>query len=296
MKRIFLSFVLFVYVQNMLAQVSGNQAFSNQRNSKNNTYKHEKISSLHLNDSSFIVEAKVLKNVKADTYIAVFGLSQEAKTIGIANNKINNRVDNFIKNIKKLKFEDDDIYTDILTQYRVYDFERKSPNVYNEYVKGFEISKNVIVKYDKPEQIELLLIEAAKDSIFDLIKVDYIIHDVAKVYDELFEKATEVIHKKKQKYVDLTEAKVKPRAQIFGENFVSYYPSDLYKNYEAYTENYYETYSWMRDNETKKLHKFKTFYYDKIDYSGFDKIINPIILEPTIQVVLTLQVKYGIVK
>lgn len=301
MNKLTLTIFALAFYQISFGQVSGNQVFSDDNNSNNyrspkeNITKQNRINKLYLNDSSFVIEAKIIKNVKADSYVAVFGLSQEATTISDCNSKINERINSFISNIKKQGISDKDIYTDLLTQYRVYDF-KKVDYSYQEYVKGFELSKNVIIKYAKPEQIEQLLKAASRDSIFDLVKVDYLITDMSKVYDELFVAAKEVIQKKKQFYLDLTNSKVKPNAQIYGENFASYYPSELYKNYKAFTQNYYENYSWLQEKETKRLHKFQTYYYDPIDYSNFDKIINPTILEPAIEVVLTIQVKYDIQK
>jgi len=300
MKKIKLTILLFAFGQIAFGQVSGNQVFSGNdynygNTSKDNISKQNRINKLYLNDSSFVIEVKVLKNVKADSYVAVFGLSQEATTVNGCNTKINDRIKSFINNIKKLGIKDADIYTDLLTQYRVYDY-KKVDYIYENYIRGFELSKNIIFKYSKPEQIEQFLTVASQDSIFDLVKVDYIINDISKVYDELFISAKEIIQKKKQMYVDLTNAKLNPSSQIYGENFVSYYPSELYKRYKAFTENYYENYYWLQEKETKILHKFQTFYYDKIDYSNFDKIINPIILEPAIQVILTIQVKYDIEK
>lgn len=300
MKKIGLSILFFVFGQISFGQVGGNKVFSehnnnNYGNTNKDVTKQNQINKLYLNDSSFVIEAKILKNVKADNYVAVFGLSQEASSIYDCNTKINDRIKSFIRNIKKLGIKDTEIYTDLLTQYKVYDF-KKVGYTSEEYVKGFELSKNIIVKYSKPEQIEQFLTVASQDSIFDLVKVDYIINDISKVYDELFVSTKEIIQKKKQMYVDLTNAKLKPSAQIYGENFASFYPSELYKQYTAYTQNYYENYYWLKENETKRLHKFQTFYYDKIDYSNFDKIINSVILEPSIQVILTIQVKYEMAK
>jgi len=296
MKKIILTLLLMNLGMILFAQISGNHVFTDYNSNYNGRELGlPKLNTLYLNDSSFLVEARVVKNVKADSYVAVFGLSQEATTIGASNSTINERIKKFISSLEKMGIKKSSIYTDLLTQYRVYDFKKTGDN-YEEYIKGFELSKNVIIKYDKVDQIEYMLTAAAEENIFDLVKVDYIINDISKVYDELFSESKEVIKKKKNQYVDLTDMKLKPMGQIYGENFASFYPADLYKSYKAFTQNYYETYYWLRENNTKHLHKFQTYYYDKINYSGFDKIINPIILEPTIQVALTIQVKYSIQK
>ncbi|MEI7597453.1 MAG: SIMPL domain-containing protein [Bacteroidota bacterium] len=299
MKKLFL--LLSIYGMSILsyAQVSGNQVNSDDndyyyRNSLNRM--NNALNKLYINDSSFIIEAKILKNVKADCYIAVFSLKQEASSVKESNNKINLRLKSFINNIKKLGIEESEIYTDIITQTRVFDVKKSEMTKidFTEYLKGFELSKNVIIKYNKPDQIEDLITFAAQDSIFDLAKVDYLINDISKIYDELFVVAKEVIQKKKKMYIELTEMKVKPNAQIYAESFSSYYPKDLYRGYKSAELKYFEDY--QSERSVKKLSKFKTFYYDKIDYSSFDKIINPANTEPSIEVTLTIQVKYNIIK
>ncbi|MGB8194118.1 MAG: SIMPL domain-containing protein [Chitinophagaceae bacterium] len=290
-KLILTTAIIFTTITATFAQVSGNQVFDRNNNSRN--VQKGGVTKLYLSDSAFIVQAKVLKNVKADYYIAAFGLSQEAATVTGGNTQINARIKSFIDNIKKSGINEQDIYTDMIAQYRVYDLKRNVRNAIAEYLKGYELSKNVIVKYNKPAQIEQLLTLASRDSIFDLIKVDYMVDDVSRVYDELFQAATEVIKKKKDLYVKLTSANILPEAQIYGEEFISYYPDGMYRNYKAFSSNFYESYSG--ENERKEaMKKFETFYYDKIDYSGFDKIINPSVLEPVVEFGLTLQVKYNI--
>jgi uncharacterized protein YggE len=279
-----------------LAQISGNQVFSDRTNDMiyHGNVPRPGLTRLYLSDTSFIVQARVLKNTKADYYIAAFGLNQEASTVAEGNNQINARIRNFIDNIRKAGIKEQDIYTDIITQYRVYDLKR-SGNIITEYLKGYELSKNVIVKYYKPSQIEQMLTLASRDSIIDLIKVDYVVEDVSKEYDELFETATEVIKKKKDMYVKLTSANILPQAQIFGEEFTAYYPNGMYKNYKAFASNFYES-SFPDTDRKQAMKKFETFYYDKIDYAGFDRIVHPAVLEPVVEFVLVLQVRYNIAR
>lgn len=277
-------------------QVGGNQVYRNRDYQQYNPQNPRQPNKLFLTDSTFLIEAKVLKNVKPDFYIAVFGLTEQAKSVSESNSQLNKRIENFIKNLKKSGIKEADIYTDIISQYRLYDLKETNQSYYDEYLKGFLLSKNVIVKYRKPEQIEEMLLHAAKDSIFDLVKVDYMVEDVSKVYDELYAAASEVIKKKRGLYLNLTEAKLKPNAQIYGEDFATYYPSDMYKNYQVSGESYFDNYDWRNSRTIKRTHRPKTFYFDKPDYSGYDKIINPAVLEPQIAFTLMLQVKYELKK
>jgi hypothetical protein len=46
----------------------------------------------------------------------------------------------------------------------------------------------------------------------------------------------------------------------------------------------------------KDLRKSATFYYDPINYSGFDSVSNPAVTEPMVEFVLELKVKFSIAK
>ena len=148
---------------------------------------------------------------------------------------------------------------------------------------------------EKPNRLaEKLLSVAAQDSIFDLVKVDYIIEDISKIYDSMFLDIEEIIAKKKNRYVKLTNMQLKPQAQIYSESFNAYYPSELYKSYKAYTQNQYTNSYHTRDIKT--LHKFQTFYYEHPKIVNLDKEIFYSGVEPTIDVVLEVQVKYYLEK
>ena len=102
----------------------------------------------------------------------------------------------------------------------------------------------------------------------------------------------EVINSKKDLYVKATNIKLTTSSEIYGESFYSFYPSQLYKNYTPnITTEYYDYGSY---GKRKDLKKNTTYYYDKINYSGFDKVINPVVTEPTVEFVLMLQIKFYI--
>ncbi|MDZ4126765.1 MAG: hypothetical protein U1E02_21720, partial [Hydrogenophaga sp.] len=122
----------------------------------------------------------------------------------------------------------------------------------------------------------------------------YIVTDINKIYTQLFQTAMDVINGKKELYVKATNIKLLNSSQIYGESFYSFYPSQLYKSYTANITTEYSDYSSY--SKRKDLKKSTTYYYDKINYSGFDKVINPIVTEPTVEFVLMLQIKFDIEK
>ena len=244
-----------------------------------------------LTDSTFTIEGSVLMNVIADSYVATFGVAEESTTLKDCNEKIEKRIQGFTAELLKLGVAQTDIYIDMTTQNKIFDY-KMNGNVAEQFLKGFELKKNVIVKFKKIIDLDEMVISASNFQIYDLVKVDYVVDDINKYYVQLFQSAMEIINQKKGLYVAATSAKLLPTSEIYGESFYSYYPSQLYKSYTAYSSS--EVYDY---NTTKKdMRKSPTYYYDKINYSGFDKIINPIVTEPTVEFVLTLQIKFQIEK
>ena len=284
-KAILMKVVLLLITFNTYAQHSGNIVYGQ----NNNIEKKQSLDKLYLTDSTFIIEANVLANVIADSYVITFGVSEESSTVKDCNEKIEKRIQNFVSELNKQGYSGNDIYIDMTTQNKIFDY-KTTGNIAEQYLKGFEIKKNVIIKLKNIKELDKLLILASNYQIYDLVKVDYVVTDIAKVYNQLFQSATEIINQKKAMYISITNAKLSSTSQIYGEQFYSYYPNQLYKSYTAYeSSDVYNNYS----NYTKKdLRKSTTFYYDKINYSSFDKVINPSVTEPAVEFVLTLQIKY----
>jgi uncharacterized protein YggE len=272
-------------------QVGGNQVFNREYREKPATPQSEKI---FLTDSTFFIRASVLKNVISDSYVATFGVSESAKTLKAANTQIDDRIQKFISALMKIGVQHTDIYVDITTQTRILDY-KIDGNYAEQFISGFEQKKNVIVKFKNIKDLDKMVIVASEFEIYDLIKVDYIIDDPNKIYTELFQTAMELLNNKKDLYVKTTNIKLKKSPKISSESFYYLTPPKLYQSYTPKNiSTDYEDYSSNR--KKKNLQINTTYYYDNIDYSTFDKVINPIITEPAVEFILLLQLKFDIEK
>ncbi|WP_281226403.1 SIMPL domain-containing protein [Flavobacterium aquiphilum] len=285
---------LFLLISKLNAQVSGNSVQQNyQRNSNNNSKGILEVEKLFVTDSTFIVQANILKNIVADNYVAVFGVSEKANTLKECNENINKRIDNFISDLSKIGVNKKDIYVDMTTQTQIYDYKVQG-EVAVQYINGFEIKKNVILKFKKISDLDKMVIFASNYNIYDLIKVDYMVSNEEEIYSTLFETAKNIIEKKKNLYVLATNVKLANTSQIFGEKFYSQSPQESYR---SYTSNLSSTYTDFRSYDKRiDLAKSPTYYYDKLNYSGFDKVINPIVTEPAVAYVLSIKIKFKILK
>ena len=295
MKKAFLFLGLLFFANSIcFAQESGNRIYGNQGYSQNKRTPTTNSGSLLTGgDGNFLIEASVLFNIKPDSFVAVFGVAQEAKNADESNSKVNIQIDDFLKNLGGLGITKNDIYIDFITQNKIYDFEVKG-DVAEQYLAGFETKKTVAVKYKSRESFEKILTAATKAQIFDLIKVDYIVSDFDSVKERLFDEAAKIIKQKEAKYknaFDMTMKSVGPAV----EKYEAFYPAERYQGYQAFETGAAKTTDYRNVRTTITLRKGSTFFYEPLEGNKFDKIINPIGIEPTVQFTLYLQVQYKLI-
>src|SRR5687768_15603330 len=98
------------------AQAVGNRAYGNSRES----WAQRTVN--YLTDSTFLVEARLIMNVKADQFIAVFGVMEQGKTLEDGARGIDTRIAAFMRDLRSTGIRDADMFVDMITQSRVYDY------------------------------------------------------------------------------------------------------------------------------------------------------------------------------
>ena len=288
-RTLFICSFFYLLTVNLTAQQSGNSVYG--QGYQNGKYPGKET--LYLSDSTFIIEANVLLNVIADGYVATFGLAEEAATLKECNEKIDKRIKSFTNELTKMGVAKTDIYVDMTSQNKVYDY-KINGDLAEEYLQGFELKKNVMVKFNHISDLDPMIISASNLGIYDLVKVDYVVNDLSAIHTQLFNAATEIINQKKGLYATATNAHLSPTSEIYGDQFYSFYPNQLYTSYTAYESGNVTNSGYDNSYRIKDLRKSATYFYDKINYSGFDKVINPYVTEPAVEFVLTLQMKFEI--
>ena len=233
------------------------------------------------------IEAYVLLNAAPDEFIAVFGAAQEAPTAVESNQKVNAQIEQFLTAAGKLGVNRTNIYVDMITQNRVYNFApASSDGTIREKLSGFETKKTIAIRYKDRPLLEKLLDAAAQASIFDLIKVDYVINDLSKIRSRLLEEASAVIKQKEDNYGRSLGLKFRRNA-IFQETYETFYPAELYQTYTAAESGSVEP---NYESRTRVVRERKS----STDRSAFDVVINPAGLEPVVQCTLYLKVRYSL--
>ncbi len=280
------------------AQASGNAAYSQSGGStrarQNERNKHVlQQGDLPPGPTSMFLEANVLMNVKADDYIAVFGVLQEGATVAECNQKMDATVSEFSANLKQLGISGDDLFVDFAAQNKIYGFQVTGA-IARERLVGFELKKNVAVHYKDKLLLEKLVIAASKSKIFDLIKVDYVVRDPAVVQGKLMDDAALVIKHKAAMYEKLLGIKLQPPVQVYAEKPSIYFPTDMYDSYAASESEEMSSDSDRQKYTIQGARKSRTFFFNGLNADGFDHVTNPVVIEPVVQFTLYLKVKYEI--
>ncbi len=236
------------------------------------------------------IEAYVLLNAAPDEFVAVFGASQVAPTSVESNQKVNAQIEQLISAAERMGISRANTFVDFITQNRVYEFGQPSNGTIREQLVGFETKKTIAVRYRERAVLEKLLAAAAQASIFDLIKVDYVINDMTKIRSRLLEEASRIIKQKEENYVRTMGLQIK-RYAIMQETYNTFYPGELYQTYTAYesgaVDNYYNS-----NTRVIRERKSSTSYLEPLDRSSFDAVLTPIGIEPVVQCTIYLKVRY----
>lgn len=294
MKKVWIIlFILGLFASGIVAQEAGNRGVYGPRTERANPsngviYGAENKDLVPVQ----FIEAYVLVNAAPDEFIAVFGAAQEAPTANESNQKVNAQIEQFLSAAEKLGVNRSNVYVDMITQNRVYNFAPASDGTIREKLTGFQTKKTIAVKYKERPLLEKLLSAATQAAIFDLIKVDYVVNDLGKIRSRLLEEASGVIKQKEDNYVRSLGLRIK-RYAVSQETYNTYYPAELYLTYTAAESGAVET-NYESNTRVIRERKSSTSFLEPLDQSAFDVVINSVGLEPKVQCTLYLKVRYAL--
>lgn len=294
MKQIILTVsLLMLYIHTVSAQATGNQYYESAGNAYRDKQQIAQQSDARFqNDNVMLFNVHVLKNVEASEYVAIFNMTQVGKTADEVNSLMNTRFEGFKKAAKQQGLDEKDIVLDMVSFIPVYEYEVEKKifsKSYNEVPKGFELQKNIHVRYKDKNKLNDLVTIAAKNEIYDLVKVDYTVNNPDQIYLELQTKAIEFLNKKLTNFQKLG-IRLDTVYRVITDKNAVFYPNNRYSSYEAHSSTSVD--NMKKRSSVSKARKPKTIYYDKLPYENFDVVINPTVLEPAVQYTYNLQVKF----
>ena len=244
------------------------------------------------------LEVNAMMNVKADSYLAIFHLMQLGQTAEEADSLMTGRIDRLIERVRKDSVIDADVFTDMLSFVPVYELEEQRKlfsRTYSEVPAGFEIQKNVHIRFRDARVLDKLVSAAAKEEIYDLVKVDYFVDHQSEAYDTLRLFATRLLQKKLDNFAKLG-LKVDPGQRNAAEKNGAYFPLDRYAQYSAHSSASLN--SKRKDQVIRDVRKPTSLFYNKVPYGNFDIVLHAEITEPPVQytynLMLTCQLPDGV--
>ena len=243
--------------------------------------------------SNLIIDVKALQNVKAFTYTAVFNLSQIGATAEETNSLINKRIEGVRTKLKSEGILEKDIVIDVISFIPNYEIEVQKKlfsKTYTEVPSGFELQQNIHIQFKNTNQFEDILTACAENEIYNLVKVDYFIENIAQVYKNLQTELLKLIDEKKAYYKALG-FNLEDYDVYVADDKYCYFPKDFYRSYQAFNSVSFEAIKNTKGVTTAK--KQTSYYYEPLSYQHFDLVINPAILEPVIQIGMNIKLQYN---
>jgi uncharacterized protein YggE len=286
---------LFLMPQNAQAQASGNVNYKGNANyNGNNNYNpsaflpetniNTALPSQHLQ-----LSVKAMANITADSYVAVFALSQNGKTTEETNTLLDERIGKITKALASRA--NVTIFIDMVSFVPTYEFELEKKTFsrsYNELPKGFELKKNIHIKFTDVNMLNLILTVCAEAEVYDLVRVDYFSTKMEAVKKELADKAKVKMKQKMAFAQDLLGQNLDSLHKHFADSYRVFYPMEMYK---SYTVSNSATLDAKGKTAVNRVDKNVTLYYQPIFDKEFDIVLQPEILEPAIQILYELRIQ-----
>jgi hypothetical protein len=283
MKHLFFSVAL---VSTMLGfgQASGNLNYQNRgrNNLNNNDYSLDFPTNYEM-----VVSAKGLANIKADAFVAIFSVVQVGKSAEEATSLMSQRLSPVLSALKAKNME---AFVDMISFVPMYEYETEkkvfSKRTYNEVPMGFELKQNLHIKINEASRLNELITLLANNEIYDLVRMDYYSSQLETIKKELKDKVKSAFAEKQKLYeTTLGESFASTEKKII-DGFFHISPTEQYSSYEAYSS---ASLQGKRAGNVVQANKSTTQYYQPIANRDFDVVLNPIIVEPMIQVVYEIK-------
>jgi hypothetical protein len=254
--------------------------------------------SSYYDGSDFLVRVHVLYNAAPSSYMAIFHMNQAGKKVQDIDSLMSKRVAKLIAQAQSIGLKKEDFYTDMIALVPIFEKEKKTfGKNYTQVPKGFEMQKNLHVRYKNAAQLDALFTLAAQCEIYDLIKVEYFYDSTETANQILKNKAVQVLNQKLKTYKQMGIS-LDTNFRMVQEQRHQYFPIDEYRSYSPLAV------STLEADEVSDAAKSgipqpsstqrTTMFYNQVSSDGFDAVINPAPLAPTIQFVYNVDVRYKI--
>ena len=245
-------------------------------------------------DGSLVFSINALSNQTADSYVAIFSVFQTGKTAPETNDGINRRIDAIKSALTAIGVPREDVYVDLVNFLPTYGYTEDkrifSKTTFTEVPTGFQLQKNLHIRYRDPELLDRILTAAATQEVYDIIKVDYQIARPSEVYAEMRRLAFDYLDQIEEVYAGQGIG-LDTFNKTIAENAFVTYPGDRYQSYTAFASQKLSA-DQRSGSVVDQAEKPQLRFYDAIPPNDYDLVINPDVLEPSAQFSFSLKVRY----
>lgn len=242
-----------------------------------------------------LLDVDILMNVKASAFSAVFNIRQVGETAIAVNEIMEKRLADFKNALKEVGIDQGAIITDLISQTPIFGIEKERKlftKTLNEVPLGFELEKNLIIPYANFQDLEKIVEIAARNEIYELVKVDYFTADPSVYYDSM-----------RMRGVDYAKNVIKQIAPLgirldtlqvnWSEQTSTIYPITRYQRYNPLSKPGYSALLANRGSTTLETIPSPSLYYNHLAFNSFEVVIHPEVTEPVVQYVLNMKVRYS---
>ncbi len=288
MKRMFFGLAIFLGLSahNCFAQAKGNYDY---RELSNVHFMHPTqsavMAALAVLPRQGEVEFRIrgLSNVTADSYLAIFTMTQVGTSQREADELMGTKIDAVRAGLNAAGAKAE-LFVDMISFLPIYETDAVkrifSKTTYNEIPAGFELKKNLHFRYHDPKVLELLVTICAQSEIYDLVRVDYFIDDMEKKKAELMAKGEALLKARMARHKLLMNENFDDKDRQLAEGFAVYYPVEQYRTYTTYHSTTLNKFS----GETKAEQMTTAQFFLPKMSKDYDFVVNNSMLEPVIQI------------
>ncbi|MCT4664051.1 MAG: hypothetical protein N4A45_02310 [Flavobacteriales bacterium] len=238
-----------------------------------------------------LIRVKGLANVEPDYYKAIFEVHESGKNSEAVIHSIDLRIQKALKEISEsMKIES---HIDLVAMMPKYSVEiTKSwfkKDVYHKKADGFDIKKNIHIKFSEGNHLAKILQILAKQDIYHLIKVNSFSKKLQDIKNQLKAECINKLKIKKAEIESLKSTDFSTYNVFHRDAFQLHYPLDNYESFETKPQSQYK----ISSSEIQTpISKNRTSYFNEIIPSDFDFVLNEGSITPVIQIVYQLEMIY----
>lgn len=273
--------LLMLHASTALPQAAGNLYYES--GSRIHFQQAERPVQASVQGNTLRLEVNAMMNVRADSYLAIFHVMQLGQTAAEADSLLEARLQRLGTGLQREGVAKDDIFLDMLSFVPVYEVEatrKLFSTTYQEVPAGFEVQKNIHIRFNDARMLDKLVSAAAREEIYDLVKVDFFVHDQAAAYDTLRMFATRLMQRKLDAFGQLG-LRMKEAHRTAAEATGAYFPLDRYTDYRSRTQ--VSLNSRRKGQPVNDIRTPSTLFYNKVPYGRFDLVLHAEITEPPVQ-------------